>query len=136
MGQQPQIGPIFVGGLAKAGKRVENLRIDFTRVGLPGNRINRIKTHLAGDERVELTNFGMIAVKECEKTGLRAGRALGAAEAQCCQTVFDLVQIEQEIVAPETGALAHGGQLRWLEMRKAEGRQIAPAFGEASQARR
>jgi len=111
MGQQPQIGPVFMGGLAEAGKRVENLRIDFTRVCLSGYGINSVKAHLAGDQGVESPYLGVIAVKEREETGLRPGRALGAAEAQGLQTVFDLVKVEEKIVAPQAGAFAHCGQL-------------------------
>ena len=75
----------------------------------------------------------MIAVEEGEETGLRAGGALGAAETERLQAVLDFVEVEDEVVAPETGALADGGQLRRLEVGEAERGQVAPAGGEPRQ---
>ena len=62
----------------------------------------------------------MIAAEQGQEAGLRAGGALDAAEAQRRQAVFDLVQVQHEIVAPQAGALAHGGELRRLKMGEAE----------------
>ena len=75
----------------------------------------------------------MIAVEKGQEARLGAGGALGAAEAERRQTMLDLVEVEDEIIAPQAGALAHGGQLGRLEVGEAERRQVAPADGEPRQ---
>ena len=122
MGQQPQVGAELVRRLAQAGQRVEHLAIDLARVGLAGDRVDVVEAHLAGDQPVELADLVVVAAEQGEEAGLRAGRALGAAEAQGRQAVLDLVQVEQEIVAPQAGPLADGGQLGRLEVREAQRR--------------
>ena len=75
----------------------------------------------------------MIAAEQGEEAGLSARRALGAAETQRCQAMLELVQIEQEIVTPQAGPLADRRQLRRLEVRPTERRQIAMSPGKAGQ---
>ena len=133
MGQQAQIGAELVCGLPQAGQGIENLAIDFARVGLAGDGVDRVEAHLAGDQLIQAADALVIAAEEGEKTGLRAGRALDAAEAQRFQTMLEFVQIENEIVAPQTGAFADGRELGRLKMRETERGQIAPARGEAGQ---
>jgi len=72
-------------------------------------------------------------MKEREKAGLRAGRALDAAERRPSMRCSSSLQIENEVVTPQAGAFADSGKLRRLEVREAERRQFAPLRGEASQ---
>ena len=117
----------------RPGQRREHLAIDFPRIGLTRHGIDRVEPHLAGDELIEAADLVVIAVKQGEEAGLRAGGPLGAAEAQRGQAVLQFVQVQDEIVAPEAGAFADGGQLGRLEVREAERLQVAVACGKAGQ---
>ena len=75
----------------------------------------------------------MIAVEQRQETCLRAGRSFGAAEPKRGQTMFDLLKVEDEVVAPQSGALADGGKLGGLKMREPKRGHIAIPLGEAGQ---
>ena len=47
--------------------------------------------------------------------------------------MLDFIEIEDEVIAPQAGALADGGQLGRLEVGVAKRRQVAVAVGEARQ---
>ena len=78
----------------------------------------------------------MIALEQGEETGLCAGRALDAAKSQRLQAMLQLMQIENEIMAPQTGAFAHRGQLGRLEVREAERRPGRASERRSGPARR
>ena len=84
------------------------------------------KPHLVRDQTVELFDLVVIAAEEREKARLSAGRPLDAAERQFVPPPFQFLQVEDELVEPQTGPLADGGQLGRLEVREAEGRLILP----------
>ncbi len=64
MGKQPQIGGRFVGACRDAGQTIEHLRINLTRIGLPGDGVAFGKAHLLRDAAFELPHFGVVAVEE------------------------------------------------------------------------
>ena len=76
----------------------------------------------------------MVAVEQGQEAGLGAGGALDAAEAQVVAQALEVGQIDHQFLQPQAGALADGGQLGRLEVGEAQGRLIAPLFGEARQA--
>ena len=56
----------------------------------------------------------MVAIKQLQETGLGAGGALDAAQRQLGNLVVDGFQIHVQLVHPERGTFADGGQLRGL----------------------
>src|SRR5205085_6591049 len=82
------------------------------------------------DPAIELTNFGMVAAKEREKTGLGSRRSFGAAEAECVEAVLQFVEVQAKIVTPEAGPLADRRELGGLEVCEAEGGLALPTLGE------
>ena len=105
-------------------------------VGLSGDGIDLVEAHLAGDQPVELPDLVVVAAEQRQEAGLGAGRPLGAAEAQRCEAMLDLVQVEDEVVAPQAGPLADRGQLGRLEVGEAERRQVRATAGRSGPGRR
>ncbi len=118
-----------------ARERGEERVVGLARVRLAGHRVQPLETHLLRDEPVQLVDLRGIAVEQHEERRLRAGRAARATEAQRAEPVLDLLDIEQQVLDPECGALADGRGLRGLEMRVAERGQLAPAAREGGQGR-
>ena len=50
--------------LRHAGKRVENLRVDLSRVGLTGDCVGLLEAHFLGDQLLKLANFAVIPSKQ------------------------------------------------------------------------
>src|SRR6185436_14139112 len=71
--------------------------------------------------------------EEGEEARLGAGRPLDPAAAQGRQAVADLVEVEEEVLQPEAGPFADGGQLGRLEVGVGEGRDVLGAAGEGGQ---
>ena len=67
------------------------------------------EAHPLGDAPVELAHLLVIAVEELEEGGLRAGRALAAAEGQRRDQMAEVREVEDEVLHPERRALAR----RW-----------------------
>ena len=61
----------------------------------------------------------------CKKAGLRAGRALHAAGLELRQAMFDLGQVEHQVVGPQAGPLADRRRLGRLQVREAQAGQVA-----------
>ena len=79
-----------------------------------------------GDHPVELLDLCVVAVEERQERRLRAGRPLHAAEFQRRDAVLDLFQVDRQVLRPQRRALADGRELRGLEVRVAERRQVLP----------
>src|SRR5262249_51149752 len=89
-----------------------------------------LETHRARHAAFDLLDLLVIAAREREEAGLRARRALHAAQRQPGGDATHFVEIEREILRPQAGALAHRDGLRDLEVRVAETRLRAPALRE------
>ena len=122
--QQPQILRELVGALGDAGERAEHAAVQFARIGLAGNGKALLHAHLAGDAPFQLVHLFAVAVEELHKALLRAGRAAVAQQLEGGKGEVHFIQIHQQILHPQGGALAHGGELRRLQMGVAEGGQI------------
>ena len=94
------------------------------------------KSEPLGHHRVELLDLGVVAVEEREERRLRAGRPFHAAELERGDAMLDLLQIDHQVLRPERRALADGRELRRLEVRVAERRQVLPLHRRTSPARR
>ena len=133
VGEQAQIGAVLVGRLPQAGQHIEDLAIDLARVGLAGDGEDPVEAHFACYQVIELAHAVVVASKQFEEAGLGAGGSLDASEAEGIQAVVDLVEVEHEVLAPQTGPFADGGQLGRLEVGKAHRGQVAPGEGEPGQ---
>ena len=77
--------------LAEAAERVQDLRIDLPRIGLPSDGNHTLEAHLLGHKLVELLHLVVVAVEEREEARLCAGRSLGAAERQFIPAPFQFL---------------------------------------------
>ncbi len=75
----------------------------------------------------------MVVAEQLEERRLGSRGALAAAEPQRLQPVAQLLDVEAEVLHPERGALAHGGELRGLEVRVGEAGEVGRADREALQ---
>jgi hypothetical protein len=78
------------------------------------------KVKRAGDEFLQPFDLGVTAVEEGEEAGLRSGRALDPAKAQALDPRLHLFEVAQQVVAPQGGAFADGGELGGLVMGKSQ----------------
>jgi len=74
-----------------------------------------------------------VALKERDEAGLRAGRAAAAKKADGSGRVVQLLEVEQQVLQPQGRALAHGRELRWLEMGVAETGHGGVAVGKIAE---
>lgn len=131
--QQTNVAAEFVRALGDAGKRREYLAVLLSRVGLAGDREGQLESELLGDRTIEGFDFTVVAAEERQVAGLGACRALGATTAQVVATVCHLAQILEELLQPQAGPLADGGELGGLEVRVSQARRVAVAGGEGRQ---
>src|SRR5207237_1751922 len=124
VGQQANVIAELVNGSGNAGEGADDLRIDLPRIGLAGHGERMVETESARDKPVELLDLLMIAVKQSEERRLSACRTLDAAELQRLDPVFDLFQVDYQILRPEGGPLADGSELGRLKMRVSQRRKV------------
>ncbi len=77
----------------------------------------------------------MISVEQLHKAGLGPGRPLAAQQRKVVDDKVQFFEIQQQILEPERGTLAHGDGLGRLKMGKAEGRQVTILCGKIRQRR-
>ena len=58
----------------------------------------------------------MVAAEELEEGGLRAGGSLAPAQLHGLDAVAGVLDVRREVMHPERGPLAHGGELGGLEV--------------------
>ena len=105
-----------MGRLRHGGQHTEHAAVVFARVRLAGYRQGAFKAHLLRHALVDSLHLVDIVIAQAHKTGLGAGGALGAAKMQRRQHVFQVFKIEYQILQPQHGAAADGGQLGRLKV--------------------
>ncbi len=125
VGQQADVVGEFVDAGADSADGEGDRDVHLAGVGLAGDGGDAVEAELCGDHLLQFLDLEVVAVKKGQEAGLRAGGALDAAKFQRRLAVLQFGKIQQEFVAPEGGALAHGGHLGRLEMRKAQARQVS-----------
>ena len=81
----------------------------YKRQGLAGNGEALLHAHLVGDAPFQLVHLFAVAVEKLHETLLRAGRAAVAQQLEGGKGEVHFIQIHQQILHPQGGALAHGG---------------------------
>ena len=132
-GQQTDVGGELGRRLGNARERVEDEGVDLPRIGLPGHRIRGLKPQLLCNQPIELAHLGVVAVEELEIGGLGPGRALGAAQLETLALEAQALEVEEEVLHPQTRPLADRCWLRRLEVGHTEGRLVGPSLGELGQ---
>jgi hypothetical protein len=75
----------------------------------------------------------VVAVEELEKGRLGPGRALGTPQLEASTLEAQALEVEEEVLQPQTRPLADRGRLRWLEVGHAEGWFVGPLLGKGRQ---
>ena len=88
MSEDAQVGREFVSALGDAREDVENLSVEFARIGFTGDCERLVESDFFADFLFELSDFRVVAVEELEEARLGAGRALVAERFEAFETIF------------------------------------------------
>jgi len=99
----------------------------------PVCHVSYFEAEAFANEGVEGVDLAAVAVEEAKERRLRAGGAFDAAKLERGDASFELLDVHRQLLRPKRGAFTDGGQLRRLEMREAERRQILPLRREGAQ---
>lgn len=116
----------------EGGKDVDNVEIEFARVGLAADRHTAIEAEAPGESFFEADD-SRGAAEEFEEGGLCA---CCAAKAAALDSGFDAEEVAGggfEVGEPEGGAFSDGRELRGLEVSKTEGWEVGEAFAEGGE---
>ena len=114
--QQAQVGAELVACLADAREGGQQLAVLLARIGLAGDRERCFETEAPSNCTIQGGDLLAVALKQGHVAGLGARRTLGAATTERLQPMLDLLEVAEEILKPQAGALADRGELRRLEM--------------------
>ena len=131
--EQADVVGEFGRALGDAGQGGEDGGVQLAGIRLPRHGEAGGIPHLFSDFLIQQAAFLVVALEQLKKAGLGACGALGAQQPRPGQAVFHLVQVHQEFLSPQGGALAHGGGLGGLEVGESQGGQIGVFPGELAQ---
>ena len=97
-------------------------RVDLARVGLPRDGVDVGEAHLRRHESSSRRTFSWSPRNRARKLAWVPVVPLAPRNCSSSQPAFEFVQVEDEVVAPQTGPLADGRQLGRLEVGEAERR--------------
>ena len=124
----------FVNAGGDAREAGDDLGIHLSRIGLSGDVERMLEAEALGDQLVELLHLGMVAVKKRQESDACVPVVpFTPRNLSVCDAVFDLLQIDRQVLRPERGALADGRELGGLKMRVTERRQGLPLYGKIRQ---
>lgn len=89
-------------------------KIDLAGVGLGGDVVAAGKAGFLAEDLVELVDLGGVVSKHFHKRGLSAGGALSTAESEAGPDIFDVVEVNDQILEPLGGAASKSDGLRGL----------------------
>ena len=131
--EQADVVRKFCRTLGDPAQHRQNPAVQLAGIGLPGNGEAGLIPHFFRDFPVERADLFVIPVEQLEKAGLRPGRPFRAEELHLPELVLHILQIHDEILNPERGALPHRGGLRRLKMRECQRWKAPVAHGEAGE---
>ena len=88
--QQTNIVGELVRAGGDAGDHIHHPRIQFSGIGLAGNRETFLESHLLRNHLICLAALLMVAVEKLEEAGLCTGRTLGAKQLQLGKHVVQI----------------------------------------------
>ena len=91
------------------------------------------KAHVPGNEPLHFLNFLLVSFEQLHKGGLGTGGPLGAQELQVGQLIRQIFHILGQLIDPQGGPLAHGGELGRLQMGIAQAGLVPVGFGKGGQ---
>ena len=133
VGQDAHVVRKLHGALGDAGEGGQHIVVHLAGIGLPRDGHHPFKAKVFGDAPFHGQGLGAVAVEQLEEAGLGAGGALGAQQGQGADAVFQLLVVHAQLVQPQAGALAHGGQLGGLQMGVGKAGQGLVLLGEGRQ---
>jgi hypothetical protein len=84
---------------------------------------------------LQFLDLGAIPREQLQEGGLSARHALHAAHGRGADDVIQILEVQQQVLDPERGPLAHGGGLGGLEVREPERGLVLPLGREGRQGR-
>ena len=78
-----------------------------------------------------MADLPAVAAQQLHEASLRTGGALAAQQRKRGDAVLDFLKIHVKLVEPQGRTLTHGGQLRRLQMRVGQSRQVLVPLSEA-----
>ena len=91
------------------------------------------EAHLLAEALFQRLHLGAVALEQLQEAGLGARGALHAAHGRGADEVVQVLQVQEQILDPEGGPLAHGGGLGGLEVGEAQGGLVLPLRGKGGQ---
>jgi hypothetical protein len=88
----------------------------FAGVRLSGNREETREAQFGRNTLLEFPNLVVVAFEEVNEGCLGSGGALAATKPEPIEPLAQDLHIECEVLHPQHGSLANGGQLRRLKM--------------------
>ena len=114
----------------KGGKGIDDIGVDFAGVGLTGDDEGRSEAGFLGNELIDSFNLLVAAVEDLQERSLCPGRPLDAAEPQIIPSALEIPEVHEEILDPQAGSLADGGELSGLAMCIAKTCEVLMLLGE------
>ena len=122
-----------VAALRDGREAVENTAVHLAGIGLSAHVKARVKAEIRREHAVHLVDLRVVALKQVDKAGFRAGGAAAAEELDVFDREINFAQIRKEILHPQRRALAYRHQLRGLIMRIAQRGQRLVLAGKVGQ---
>ena len=105
-------------------KNIQDSCVDFAGVGLSGNRIALLESHLLCDHRIDLINCFLISIKKFQEACLCSGCSLGSKKLETSENIFQILKIHHEFLSPQSSTFTNSCRLCRLEMGKCQCRLI------------
>ena len=131
--QETDVAAHLVRRLSHTRKDTEDVEIDLPRVCLSRNRNGLLEPHELANALIEGLDLLVITVEQLQKGCLGTGRSLHATHGQVLNFPLNPLEVKDEILHPESTALANGRQLSRLVVSKAKGRQVAVLGSELAE---
>ena len=97
-------------------KNIQDSCIYLTGISLTGYRIAALESHLFSNHRIDLIDCLLITLKQLKEACLCSCSSFGAKEFQCAHHIFQILQVHQEFLCPESCTFTNCCRLCRLEM--------------------
>mmetsp|Transcript_44083 Transcript_44083/g.134213 ORF Transcript_44083/g.134213 Transcript_44083/m.134213 type:complete len:394 (+) Transcript_44083:457-1638(+) len=133
VGEEADVAAHFVRRLGNAREDAEYIEVDLAGVRLSRDGDGPLEPHELADALVQHLHLLVIAVEQFQEGRLRPRRSLHAAHGEVVDLPRDPLQVEEQILHPQRGALPDRRQLRRLVVRESERGKVPVLHGELLQ---